>query len=115
MAVADQLALIAPELSSVDDPTRDSVIELAEGQVGSVFTGVQRELAVAYVTAHMLTLRNRKGAGGFVTGKTEGDLSLSFGAVGGVVGMTEWHATVYGQEFKRMQRMFVFAPRTRVG
>ncbi|MFC3227336.1 DUF4054 domain-containing protein [Marinibaculum pumilum] len=113
MAPENILPIVAPELADTDPYRIAGAVELAGGQVGQVF-GAKRDTAIAYLAAHMLTIAKRDGAGGVVTSQREGDLAVSFGAVGGVVGMTELHTTSYGQEFVRLRRATVFGPRTRV-
>jgi len=109
MTVDATLLLIAPEFEALDASIRTGMATLAAQSVGTVF-GDNQELATAYLTAHMLTLRGRSGVGGSVQSMKEGDLSLTYksGMENSVLGSTS-----YGQEFKRLQRENVFAARTR--
>jgi len=110
VTVKAKLQLVAPELDALPTERVDGVIELAEDQVGQVF-GRNRELAVAYLAAHMLTVGQRAGAGGAIAMKREGDLQLQFQGTGDDAGLG---STSYGQEYRRLKRLHVFAPRTRV-
>lgn len=110
MAVKDKLQLVAPELDALPTERVDGVIELAEDQVGQVF-GRNRDLAVAYLAAHMLTVGLREGSGGAIASKKEGDLQVQFQGPPDTAGLA---ATSYGQEYGRLKRLHVFTPRTRV-
>lgn len=76
-------ALAASSLCSV-------FVELAEGQTDAAYFGSNRTLAVALRAAHQFTLsqghRAADGAPGPVTSKSEGPLSVSYGAVSGTKG-----------------------------
>lgn len=109
MAVLDTLLLIAPEFATVDSGVLTSIIALAELQVSSTAFGDKRELAVSYVAAHMLTLRDRNGAGGQIQSLKEGELSISYGANTNAKG---YDLTSYGQEFNRLVRTTIIGART---
>lgn len=102
------LPLIAAEHAA--DPNRVTFLELAEGQVGQVF-GAQRDLAVAHLAAHMLTLSKRQGDGGAIASRSEGGVSISYA---GGQRSQELDQTVYGKEFKRLRRATVLTVRTKV-
>lgn len=104
---AELLQTIAPEISGLD---AFAAIGVAEMQVGINVGGDKRPLLVAYLAAHVLTLAQRRGAAGSVSGMSEGSLSISYGGGGEGLG-----ATSYGAEFERISRGCVFASRTRVG
>lgn len=107
----DQVLLdIAPEMSDVDSALRLRLIDIASLQVKFGSSSI-KELATAYLAAHVYTLSKRRGAGGSVSSESEGDLSRSYSnnSMVGSLGQT-----TYGQEFTRLQRMFMFNPRTRV-
>jgi hypothetical protein len=113
MGVLSTLQLIAPELEQAYTTEQlEQFIELAGMQVGPKFCN--RDLAVAYLAAHMATISSRKGIGGSINSLSEGGLSISAGAVGGVVGMTEFHTTSYGTEFERLKRQCIFAARNKM-
>ena len=98
MTAAAKLALIAPDYATL--PNAADYIELAEGAVSPKMC--QRELAVAYMTAHIIAMAERGGAGsGAVTSKSEGGLSIAYG---GSQSQSLLSSTSYGQEFERIQR-----------
>jgi len=98
MAAADLIPVIAPEFAgSLDIIT---AIEIVDGEVAA--THPYRDRVVANMAAHVLTLAARGGAGGAVTGESEGSLSRSFGAMSGA---TRLDSTSYGQEAMRLNRL----------
>lgn len=107
MAVDPVLLDIAPEMTSVDTVKRLRVISYAKAQVG-FGKGVVRELAIAYLAAHMLTISTRHGNSGNVNSETEGSLSRSFG---GNLSDDVLGTTSYGVEFVRLRRSCIFNPR----
>lgn len=109
MTVDATLLVIAPELAAIAEADRTAMAELAALSVGNVY-GNKQELATAYLTAHMLTMRGRAGVGGAVKSMREGDLSLSYSGSEG----NDLAGTSYGQEFNRLKRECVFSARTRV-
>jgi hypothetical protein len=111
MTVDSTLLLIAPELSAVPVERREAMAELAAKSVGSVF-GDDRELATAYLTAHMLTSGFGGGYSGAVKSTKEGDLAITFSDGG--KSNSAYTSTSYGLEFVRLQRQNVFAARTRM-
>lgn len=77
MTVDSTLLVIAPEFSTIDQADRQAVIDLAALSVGDGF-GTKKELATAYLTAHMLTVRSRGGSGGMVKSLKEGELAITY-------------------------------------
>lgn len=112
MTIDATLLLIAPELSSVDSEVRTAAAELAGRSVGTVF-GDNRDDAIAYLTAHILTLRSRSGNGGAVQNVKEGDLSISYAGNSGMLGKHALGSTAYGQEYLRLRSQYVLSARTR--
>lgn len=108
MTVDATLLVIAPEMAEVDSATRTAMADLAALSVGSVY-GNKQELATAYLTAHMLTMRNRAGVGGAVKSMREGDLALTYAGSEG----NDLAGTSYGQELNRLKAECVFSARTR--
>ena len=85
MASASEiLSAIAPEFDSV--PSRATFLDMAESRTSSTFFGGNRTQAVALRAAHMLALtpsgsaERIGGAGGPISSKSEGQLSVSFGS-----------------------------------
>ena len=110
MSVSATLDAIAPELVSTEANRKALIISLAEKQVGQVF-GELRELAVAYVAAHMLTMTNRGAVGGAAAGAIqrikEDDLEVAYASTGD---KSPYASTSYGSEFLRLRKACVLTP-----
>lgn len=99
-AVLQILLDIAPEMAAEDEDRVTRTIALAASRVGKCF-GDARDLAIAYMVAHILTIGARAGAGGPITSETEGNLSRSYGATASKNALM---STSYGQEFERLRQ-----------
>lgn len=118
MTVADVIEDIAPEFATEDPARIARFIEYAELQVSSNAFGAKYELAVAYLTCHMLSLANRNddegtnGAVGILTQKKEGDLSASFALPTGLSNCNDGTLllTSYGIEYLRIRDMCIITP-----
>ena len=97
MSVSAKLALIAKPFSELDNVA--DYIALAESQVDQRLRN--RELAVAFLTAHIIEMANRKGAGGAISSETEGSLSVSYADANAGLGL---NSTSYGVEYARLAR-----------
>lgn len=119
MSVDTILSDIAPEFDTVSSEKRARFIGYASAEVS--FGGASKDLATAYLAAHMLSMAARTGgAAGQVTSETEGSLSRSYGSVGGQYGQTGYSQTGYsqtgyGQEFMRLLRSCNMGMMTRAG
>lgn len=109
MTIDETLLLIAPELADIDSAVRNAMIELAALSVGASF-GDKRDLATAYLTAHMFTVRGRNGVTGAVKSVKEGDLAVTY-ADSGTTG--DYSSTSYGLEYQRLSRSSILSARTR--
>lgn len=98
MSAADLIPLVAPEFT--DNANLIPTIDLATSQVDPAHC--QFDAVVANLAAHILTMANRKGVGGFVAGKTEGSLSISMGSPS-ITGNLS--STSYGQEVQRLNKL----------
>ena len=110
LSSSDILASVAPEYAA--DARGDTFLELAASQMNAAAWGNRYAMGAAYLAAHMLTLADEDAAAGdgatagAVTGKSAGDLSLSFGAAaGGAVNARDAYFTTtkYGREFLRLR------------
>jgi hypothetical protein len=118
MAISDIIDDIAPEFNNEDPARIDRFIGYAELQVSPDAFGTKHDLAVAYLTSHMLSLANRNddegtnGTPGTITQKKEGDLSLSFGTPSDIAHGTDGTLllTSYGIEYLRLRDMCVISP-----
>ena len=107
------LLIIAPWASSVAQATRYATIEIATALTS--FGCAQRDIAIAYLSAHMLSLASagRNGAAGQVTSEAEGDLSRSYGSVGGTTTDPYYAQTSYGLQYQQMMKSNILTPITR--
>ena len=112
-SIDDTLLIIAPWASSVAQATRYATIEIATALTS--FGCDQRDIAIAYLAAHMLSLADpeRNGAAGQVTSETEGDLSRSYGSVSGTSNNPYYAQTSYGMQYEQMMRSNIMTPITR--
>lgn len=108
MSINNILLDIAPELEDIEEAHRLRIIDIASNQVNFGSKPI-KDLATAYLAAHMLTISKRSGNSGPISSEKEGDLSRNFG---GAVGSGYYNSTSYGLEFKRLARAFIFGPRT---
>ena len=97
MAAIDLIPVIAPDLVLNDGLA--AAIEMAGAQVAA--NHCYREVVIANMAAHILTIGARGGSGGAITAESEGGLSRSYGAAK-TDGLA---ATSYGQEVERLNRL----------
>ena len=108
MALNDDIFnTIAPELASENSTRKKEAAKLAELQVTEARWRDKYDMAVAYLTAHILTIAKRKGRAGGVQSETVGSLNRSYG---GVTAMDSLDTTAYGIEFKRIRRQVSPSP-----
>lgn len=111
MSLDALLLNVAPELTNINQVTRDAFIGYATEIVQFGVTGSDSQnLAIVYLAAHLLTLTARSGVGGAITNQREGELSMSFEAIGDKGG---YEQTVYGRNYLMFRRMFVTGFTTR--
>ena len=108
MSVDSTLLLIAPQFASIAVETREAVAALAALSVGPAY-GPKQELATAYLTAHMLYVRENAVTGGAIKSRKEGDLAITYADNG----VGDYSASPYGVEFMLIGKMFGFSARTR--
>jgi hypothetical protein len=109
MSVEQVLLDIAPETANLEPTRRANLIIYATKQT-NFGCGYIKELAIAYLAAHMNAVSTKGGASGSVTSEKEGDLARSFG---GPTSSGPLGATGYGQEYLRLRNKYVLTPRTR--
>ena len=111
MSIIEILLSIAPEFNDTPIDRLNSIINIATPLVNFGDDNT-KNLAIAYLSAHMLTISLRGGSGisGPVTSETEGNLSRSYGYSNN---SSLYSSTSYGIEFERLAKMFIFKPRTR--
>ena len=80
LTVGQAFDAIAPQFKNSAD--KSVFFELAALRTSEWFYGNRYPMAVALRAAHMMELSNRGGVAGVVSSQREGDLSLTFAAVG---------------------------------
>lgn len=110
------LEAVAPQY--VGDSRATTFLSLAGNRISAEFFGERYDEAVAWLTAHMLTMADREaaeraagGAGassGAIQSKSAGDLSIGFGGAMGSVGRMNPEdaaltSTSYGLEYLRIR------------
>jgi hypothetical protein len=102
------------EFASKSDAYVQLYIDQAILSVNANIWGVKSELGIAYLTAHLMTMVERGGAGkaGNMTSEKVGDLQRSYGPamVSLTVMTTEFHMTNYGAEFVRLRKSLPITP-----
>lgn len=115
MTIAEVIDDIAPEFLNEDPARITRFIGYATLQVSEKAFGDRYDLAVAYLTSHMLSLSGRNsteganGAAGVITQKKEGDLSVSLAVPTGITQGNDatLALTSYGIEYLRMRDMCI--------
>lgn len=105
MTPNELLEIIAPDLSTL--PNKDGALLIADSQAPQC---KNRDLAIAYLAAHILASSKTNGAGA-VSGMSEGALSLSFATSGNNNSLS---STSYGNEYLRLTSACIFTARTRI-
>lgn len=110
--ITQTLSDIAPELCDVDNSKKCRFIELAKLRINaSAFGTGKYELAVAYLAAHDLTLSERTDgeSRGSLKREREGDLEIEYSDVD----TQNPGSTKYLDQFDKLIKTCIFAPRTR--
>jgi len=123
MTVAEVIEDIAPEFLNEDPARIARFISYAELQVSENKFGAKYDLALAYLTCHMLALSGRNdeegtnGTAGNLTQKKEGDLAASFSLPSALNNSNdgELMTTSYGIEYLRLRDLCVMAVGTYCG
>lgn len=102
----DDVVAIAPELEG-QEPRITIFIEYAKLDVAESVWRPKANLAVALLTAHMLTVLNGNGIGGETTKKKLGDMEIEFSASKSDDSL---NMSSYGKEFLRLRKGLVLTP-----
>ena len=105
MTPSELLEIIAPDLATLSN--KDGALLIADSQAPQC---KNRDLAIAYLAAHILATSKTNGAGA-VSGMSEGSLSLSFATSGNSNSLS---STSYGNEYLRLTSACIFTARTRI-
>jgi len=104
MTALEYMAVIAPNLAAM--PNASVFIDMARTELGVSYFGDQFEIALAYLTAHKMTLltdtARSGGTAGGVSSKSEGSLSISFSSIG-AGSANSLYQTHFGVEFVRIR------------
>lgn len=97
MSASSQLSLIAGQFDTIDN--RAEWIATAETLVNRDLFETRADLAVAYMTAHLITVNISQGGagGGEISSKREGDLSISYAVSSN--GGNNLNSTGFGKQF----------------
>lgn len=107
------LRAIAPELAGVDDATVDVFLGLAAERMDATAWGDLFQQGAVYLAAHLCVLAQRaaatgvSGGAGPVSAIKTGDVSVSFGAIGGVIATASMQAmstTPHGLQYLALRR-----------
>lgn len=104
MSISALLSALSPTLAA--DPSAATFIEIATGQINRCFYGTQADYATALLTAHIMTMTKRglNGSAGAVSSLKEGDLSISYGAVGNPNKVDTLLATPFGAMLYQLRK-----------
>jgi hypothetical protein len=110
-------AYLAGSFPNLPGLTNTAYIELkiaeAAAQVSSSVWGDLYDLGVAYLAAHLILVeKTAQGSGGgatsgAITSERVGDMSRNYGGSGSALDGTGYDSTIYGKEYKRLQRIVV--------
>ncbi len=106
----DDVALLAPELASLDEDAQDLILGMVDAQLSEDWEDL-RDTAALYLAAHLGALTKRGGSAGAVQSESVGQVSRTY-AVSMAAGAGLYGSTVYGQEYERLaktQSVFRFA------
>lgn len=109
MAVTNaSVIIVAPEFANEDTARIDKFIQYAMLYIKSEVFGERYDFAIELMTAHLLTMSNRRGQAGAVTQKRVGDMSVSY--AGGDSSDEALASTSYGNEYLRLRRINLVTP-----
>jgi len=105
-------AQFKPNFDSLDDSFILIKIEEAKLMVNRAAFGNKYDLAVSYMTAHLLELSTRGGNVGIISSEKVGDLSRSFSASASDPGEASLGETAYGKFFLSLRKTIPKSPLT---
>ena len=97
---------IAPELSSVDSNLMNVLVEHIGPRVSDAAWGTEAKYAACLLVAHAATLSLR-GDRGALTSETVGEISRTYGAIGGNKSLRQ---TSYGVQYEELLRGLSVGP-----
>lgn len=102
---------IAPEFKGRSDSDINAILSIAEAWLDEEVWGSKYDTGHAYMSAHILAIADREGAGGAIASESVGGVSVGYGSVGG--SDEELNSTAYGQMFVSLRRTLVTGPLVR--
>ena len=113
MALSDRTALeifrtIAKEFGSRDNSEVGIFLELAGSFVSEKVFAEKYQTGLAYMTAHLMTLSDRRGSAGSVTSERVGNVGVSYAPSSD--SDDSLTATSYGVVFKSLRRLVTLTP-----
>lgn len=104
MSASSVLSIIAPQFNDVSN--RNDFLSLAILQISSDWFADKYDLAVAYLTAHMMSLDTsllrQNGETGAISSKKEGELSITFSSSNSK-GDGNFNQTHYGKQYAQLR------------
>jgi hypothetical protein len=110
MTIASKLKVIYPESAHRSGDEIDVFIDIAKLWLSEKVWADKYETGAAYLTAHLMEVSRRRGAGGAITSDRTGDVAKSFS---GTIDERELSTTGPGQTFLALRRTLVLTPITR--
>lgn len=109
---AQSLTGYFPEFST-ETPQRISLFAAEAGNfINASVYGAKANFALHCMTAHLITMANRRGVSGIVTGETVGPISTTYSGATGTADPTDLDETSYGRMLKGMKRSVLRTPIT---
>ena len=108
---ANELKTNFPEFASETNKRINFFIGMAERRISREHFGDKADDAVCLMAAHLLTMADRAGAGGAITGEKVGDLSTNYASQSSKDGKGSLNATSYGQMYSDLEKSCRLGPR----
>ena len=111
MVKAEDIKTIAPELHSETIETIQFFLTMALLRCDATVWGLYRDMGVTFLTAHLLTLKKRRGTAGQVIEQKVGNLEIQYAdmASGKKLDLS-FMQTVYGIEYLQLRNLIVITP-----
>lgn len=105
------IILRAPQYTG--EPRLDDLVTLATAQTGNVY-GTHKNLAIALLVLHWLTMEKQGGTSGSIKSEKEGDLARSYGtSISISQRYPDLSQTSWGMELIRLRKSLILGPRNR--
>lgn len=101
----ESVLMIAPELKCETPAVINFFISMAQRRISPLVWGVYNDDGVNFLTAHLLTMKNRKGTPGNPSMEKVGDVQAEY--VGFTNSRTALTSTSYGVEYLELRKLVV--------